>query len=204
MKIYLTDQANHFPELLFAIITMLALSACTESPAPDTSAPSAAPTYVANVTPRPTVAPSHPFGQIPACPEINQPLFNTLPMALKDFLAFRPLGFTSPPIHVFPAKHSNFTLALPGETPPKKPVYFPGDVWLTEINTTEYGGLNKTGYGITFYPCREFKSYLGHLPSLSEKANSVSRTACRVSLTAKRQKAIGEMPYAISEPLSAV
>ncbi|MDP2935392.1 MAG: hypothetical protein Q8O86_02760 [Dehalococcoidia bacterium] len=108
--------------------------------------------------------------RIPACPvDIKTPLFNTLPMASGDYLAFRPLGWTSPPTHVFPAKHSNFALALPGQTPPKKPVYSPGEIWLTEVNSTEYIGLNKTGYGITFYPCREYKSYLGHLSDLSDK-----------------------------------
>lgn len=29
--------------------------------------------------------------------------------------------------------------------------------------------MNKTGYGVTFYPCREYKSYLGHLSGLSDK-----------------------------------
>jgi len=89
-------------------------------------------------------------------------------MEPTDFLAFRPLGWTSPPIHVFPAKHSNFALARPGETPPKKPVYFPGDVWVREINSTENMTSNKVGYSIVFYPCREFKAYFMHLSSLSE------------------------------------
>ncbi len=96
-------------------------------------------------------------------------------MARVDFLAFRPLGWTSPPTHVFPAKHSNFALALPGEAPPQRPVYAPGDFWLTEVNSTEYVGLNKTGYGITFYPCKEFKSYFGHLSAISEKLLAVSK-----------------------------
>lgn len=114
--------------------------------------------------------------QIPRCSvDISAPLFSTLPMALGDFLAFRPLGWTSPPTHVFPAKHSNFALALPGETPPQRAVYAPGEFWLTEVNSTEYVGLNKTGYGITFSPCREFKSYFGHLSGLSEKILTASK-----------------------------
>ncbi|MBM4435022.1 MAG: hypothetical protein FJ028_07975 [Chloroflexi bacterium] len=89
-------------------------------------------------------------------------------MRPSDFLAFRPLGWTSPTIHVFPAKHGNFALALPGQTPPVRPVVSPGRIWVTEINSTQFGPT-KTGYGITFYPCAEFKAYFGHLSSLSDR-----------------------------------
>lgn len=120
-------------------------------------------------TPGPGAPQVDPFLAVPACPEQSQPLFSALPMALNDFLAFRPLGWTSPPIHVFPAKHSNFALALPGQTPPVRSVHSPGVMWILELNFTEWVGLNKTGYGITFYPCKEFKAYFGHLSGLSDR-----------------------------------
>jgi len=34
---------------------------------------------------------------------------------VADFIAFRPLGFLAPPIHMLPAKHSAFSMALPGQ-----------------------------------------------------------------------------------------
>src|SRR3989344_5618744 len=48
---------------------------------------------------------------IPSC--YQGPEFNTIPMALSDFRAFRPLGFVAIPIHIFGAKHSNFSIILP-------------------------------------------------------------------------------------------
>jgi hypothetical protein len=98
------------------------------SPKPDTGAPGvgSAPTPYSGPGPRPTPVSSSPAAgvmRIPACPvDIKAPLFITPPMASGDYLAFRPLGWTSPPTHVFPAKHSNFALALPGQAPPHKPV----------------------------------------------------------------------------------
>lgn len=124
-------------------------------------------------SPRPSAQQSAPTaqqagpGSVPACSG-DGPLFDTIPMQPSDFLAFRPLGWTSPTIHVFPAKHGNFALALPGQTPPVRPVVSPGRIWVTEINSTDFGA-GKTGYGITFYPCRDFKAYFGHLSGLSEK-----------------------------------
>ncbi|MBI4789656.1 MAG: hypothetical protein HY782_21715 [Chloroflexi bacterium] len=187
---------------ILAIVLSLMLTACGDSPAVPTVVPTAtstvmptrAPTFAPSLTPTAVVpsptrppnsatptrtagSPGQGLAQIPACPEMGKPLFTTMPMALDEFLAFRPLGWTSPPIHVFPAKHSNFALARPGETPPTRAVYFPGDLWVTEINSTEYVGLNKTGYGLTFYPCREFKSYFGHLSGVSDKILAQLKTS---------------------------
>ena len=154
---------------------------------PTVAAPPGA-TTVALATPRsaaPGAPASAPAGSgtaaIPPC-AASGPLFDTLPMRAEDFLAFRPLGWTSPTIHVFPAKHGNFALALPGQTPPVRPVVSPGRVWVTEINSTQFGPA-KTGYGITFYPCREFKAYFGHLSGLSQKllGAEASRKQCSPS-----------------------
>lgn len=76
--------------------------------------------------------------------ELATPLFGTSPVALEDFLAFRPLGFQSTPIHMFPAKHSAFSMTLPGSVAVPKPVRAPGNVTVTEIYEASFstGGRN--------------------------------------------------------------
>ncbi len=97
----------------------------------------------------------------------NGPLFDHIPMALGDFKAFRPLGFVSIPIHIFGAKHSNFAINLPNEHISGKPVEFPGDAVVTSLIST--ASTSGNGYQIVFYPCREFKSYLTHLGTISDR-----------------------------------
>ena len=85
-----------------------------------------------------TPAPIGPTGpsaatQLSACPGVSTPLFDTIPIDPFDFLAFRPLGFLSPPIHLFPAKHSSFSMTLPGQAAVARPVRAPGRVWVKEI-----------------------------------------------------------------------
>lgn len=145
-------------------------------------------------------------GSAPACSG-EGPLFDTIPMQPSDFLAFRPLGWTSPTIHVFPAKHGNFALALPGQTPPVRPVVSPGRIWITEINSTDFGA-GKTGHGITFFPCREFKAYFGHLSSLSPKllAAESSQKQCSPSYqsggaTVTPCRALVDLELATGEPI---
>lgn len=105
--------------------------------------------------------------KLPSCP--TTPVFTTLPVAEEDFMAFRPLGFLSPPIHIFPAKHSSFSIVPPGEKNPHVPVVFPGDGWLTEIWTTRDLISGSRGYQIYFQPCKEIRAYLFHLGDISEK-----------------------------------
>jgi len=115
---------------------------------------------------------------VPACG--NAPLFDTIPMALDDFLAFRSLGFLSPPIHIFPAKHSAFSLALPGQSAPERPVRFPGDAWLTEIWFDIFPD-GQTAYQLIFYPCSEFQSYFNHIKDIPESlkaAYQLSEKTC--------------------------
>jgi hypothetical protein len=107
------------------------------------------------------------FEKLPSCPAT--PVFSTLPVATSDFLSFRALGFLSPPIHLFPAKHSNFTVVLPGEKNPHVPVVFPGDGWVTEIWSTRDLASESRGYQIYFQPCKEIRAYLFHLGALSDK-----------------------------------
>jgi hypothetical protein len=90
----------------------------------------------------------------------------------KDFLAFRPLGFTSPPIHVLPAKHSNFAITEPGrKDAPAHPVVFPSRAWVTDITTTQSSRTdsNSRTAQLYFRPCREFGAYFFHLSNLSAR-----------------------------------
>jgi len=106
---------------------------------------------------------------IPSCPpDISAPLFNTIPIDLENFIAFRPLGFLSPPVHPIPAKHSAFSMTLPGQTAQKKPVKSPGKAWVAEIWEASFSAGNKN-YQIFIYPCREVKIYFGHIVSVSGK-----------------------------------
>jgi hypothetical protein len=104
----------------------------------------------------------------PCPPGLSAPLFDVLPIDPLDFLAFRPLGFLSPPIHMFPAKHSAFSMTLPGHATVAKPVRAPGKVWVVEIweATFSTGGRN---YQLYVYPCTEVRVYFGHVASLSTK-----------------------------------
>jgi hypothetical protein len=113
-------------------------------------------------------APSGP-AYVAACPvDTATPLFDVSPINPTDFIAFRPLGFMSTPIHMFPAKHSAFSMTLPGETAVPKPVRSPGKLTVTEIWEASFstGGKN---YQIYLYPCREVRVYFGHLSTLSDK-----------------------------------
>jgi len=124
---------------------------------------------------------------VPACQD--GPRFDAIPMALEDFLAFRPLGFLSLPIHIFPAKHSAFSLALPGQPSPERPVRFPGDAWVTEIWFDLFPD-GQTAYQLIFYPCSEFQSYFSHIKDVPERLKAAyeqSEKSCMdfVDLTGK-------------------
>jgi hypothetical protein len=115
------------------------------------------------------VAWAQPEPRLPPCPE--GPLFDTLPIAPEDFLAFRPLGFVSLPVHIFPAKHSSFSFGPPGEPAPERTVRFPGRVWVTQVTSTRFPAGN-SGYQVVFYACREFRAYLYHLKDINERVKA--------------------------------
>jgi hypothetical protein len=110
-------------------------------------------------------------GQLAACPSVSTPLFDAIPIEPGGFLAFRPLGFLSPPIHMFPAKHSAFSMTPPGQSPVARPVRAPGRVWVKEIweATFSSGGRN---YQLYVYPCTEVRVYFGHVASLSTRLST--------------------------------
>ncbi|TAK23115.1 MAG: hypothetical protein EPO26_09720 [Chloroflexota bacterium] len=83
-------------------------------------------------------------------------------------MAFRPLGFMSPPIHVFPAKHSAFSMTRPDAKPVPRPVRSPGRMWVAEIWRAGFssGGEN---FQVFTYPCRDVRVYWGHLTTVAPR-----------------------------------
>ncbi len=110
-----------------------------------------------------------PGGLTPACPaDISTALFDISPIAIEDFIAFRPLGFMSAPIHMFPAKHSAFSMTAIGQVPVAKPVRSPGNMVVTEIYEASFSSGAKN-YQVFMRPCGEVRVYFGHLVTASEK-----------------------------------
>ncbi len=184
--------SRSFASFVGALSIAALLAACgTSADAPAIRGPETAPTGGA-----PTSNPTSPGSgrgdarppqtaqgaeRLPSCPA--GPLFDHLPLAMDDFRALRPLGFTSVPIHIMPARFSSFSRSLPGEDRPPAPVYFPGDAWVTSILTTEFPATGATGFQLTFSPCSETKFGFNHIGSLSEKLQKAvdegQRTNCR-------------------------
>lgn len=109
------------------------------------------------------------LGQVPACPaDVATPLLDTIPIDPNDFIAFRPLGFMTSPVHIFPAKHSSFSMTLPGGLPAPKPVRAPSRSWLMEVWAISFS-TGAENYQVFIYPCREVRLYFGHVVSLSDK-----------------------------------
>lgn len=114
-------------------------------------------------------APSGP-SYVSACPaDISTPLFGTSPLDSADFLAFRPLGFMSAPINVFPTKHAAFSMTAIGQTAVPKPFKAPGKAYVTEIYEATFSSNNNKNYQVFMHPCREVRVYIGHLVSISDK-----------------------------------
>ncbi|NRF67429.1 hypothetical protein HLB44_10575 [Aquincola sp. S2] len=105
----------------------------------------------------------------PACPaDAGAPLFGTAPIDPVDFIAMRPLGFQSNPIHVFPAKHGAFSMTPLGATPQARPVRAPARASVREMIQVRIasGGGN---YQVFMHPCREVRLYFGHLATVSTR-----------------------------------
>lgn len=92
-----------------------------------------------------------------------------LPIEMNEFISLTPLGFVSPPGHVFPNDHMGFYYVKD-----IKPVtiYSPGNVHLSEIRLSVYnpGQPNETSdYSLSFGVNGESIMILGHISQLSPK-----------------------------------
>lgn len=108
------------------------------------------------------------------CPSSGTPLFDTIPIDPSEFLAFRPLGFLSPPIHMFPAKHSAFSMTPPGATPRPVPVRAPGRVWVKEVWEASFSS-GARNYQVYLYPCTDVRVYFGHLATVTDAVLNAMR-----------------------------
>lgn len=127
-----------------------------------------------------TGAPNGP-SYVAACPaDISTPLFGTSPLDIADFLAFRPLGFMSAPINVFPTKHSAFSMTAIGQTAVPKPFKAPGKAYVTEIYEATFSSNNNKNYQVFMHPCREVRVYIGHLVTISDKLQAEFNKAASV------------------------
>lgn len=92
-----------------------------------------------------------------------------LPIAMNEFTALVPLGFVSPPGHVFPNDHMGFYYVK--EISPVT-IYAPGNLHVTELrgNTYNPGKPDEASdYAITFGVNGESALIFGHIAQLSPK-----------------------------------
>lgn len=115
---------------------------------------------------------------VPACPaDASQPLLGTLPLDPGDFLAWRPLGFMSPPIHMFPAKHAAFSMTPPGQIPQPRPLRSPAAATVSAIYEAQFSATGKRNYQVFMQPCRELRLYFGHLDALAPRLQAAFAAA---------------------------
>jgi len=112
----------------------------------------------------------------------------------------------APPIHMFPAKHSAFSMTRPGERPVPVPLRAPAEMWIEEIWEASFstGGAN---YQVFTYPCREVRVYWGHLSAIADRlraAYQAGSPTCnsfsegRATVTTCRRSGLG-LPVAAGE-----
>ena len=122
--------------------------------------------------PHPTAAPVA-LSNIPPCGDDNQ-FFSVPPIRPQDFMGLVPLGNVAPSAHVFPTDHMYFHInridtANWDRGTVQATVYAPGDMWVTQINSTLDGGKGRTDYGMAFSPCREVSGFFIHMTSLAPR-----------------------------------
>ena len=101
---------------------------------------------------------------IPTVSEVGEPFFSVIPLDNSDFVSIVPLGNLNPTGHTFPTDHHYLYLTDPGTA---VPVYAPGKIWVTMINSSYHHIADFTDYSIYFYGCREVKAYFGHVSGLA-------------------------------------
>lgn len=97
----------------------------------------------------------------------------SLPIAMNEFTSLVPLGFVSPPAHVFPNDHMGFYYV---EDNHNVIIRSPGNIRLFEIRSNTYnpGQPNETGdYALSFGVNGESTLIFGHISKLSPKLMSI-------------------------------
>lgn len=110
---------------------------------------------------------------LPSCGD-KMDFFTVSPIKSEDYGDLIPLGNLNPTGHVFPTDHIYlFSKNTPDNGRASealaKPLYSPGDMWITEVSTSEDLVTKKTDYAIVYQPCAEFEGEFGHVGGLSAK-----------------------------------
>lgn len=112
---------------------------------------------------------------VPAC-EAGNYEYTHLPLKEGDFTEITPLGNLNPSGHTFPTDHIYLLTAGPeGGLPSKarsKPLYSPGNIWITKISSSTNVTRGITDYDMEYYACKDVKGRFGHVGSLTEKLKS--------------------------------
>lgn len=111
---------------------------------------------------------------LPSCGD-KQDLFTLSPLKLTDFTTITPLGLLSPTAHTLPTPHLylNIRRTIPEKEdslPVEVEVVAPADIRITSIKFTEAKNKPEFNDGaLVFGVCKEFKAYLDHMKSFSDK-----------------------------------
>ncbi len=99
------------------------------------------------------------------------PYFTAAPVDLSKVSAIAPLGNLNPTGHVFPSDHIYFYFKTQNES---YPLFSPGDLVLTEINTSAQS--SGTDYSLRFQACKDFKAYYLHVKTISDTLTSAMQS----------------------------
>lgn len=113
------------------------------------------------------------WSDLPACGN-KMDFFTVSPIKSEDYGDLIPLGNLNPTGHVFPTDHIYlFSKNTPDNGRASealaKPLYSPGDMWITEISNSEDLSVKMTDYAIGYQPCAEFRGKFGHVGRLSAR-----------------------------------
>jgi len=97
--------------------------------------------------------------------------FNTAPLDIDDISSIVALGNMNPPGHVFPTDHIYLyiTKTEGSDHPHVVPLYSPGDLTVSMVNSSEHVNAGFTDYSINLQPCEHITVVLGHVSSLSSE-----------------------------------
>lgn len=110
-------------------------------------------------------------------PDCNQnSKYTVLPLKETDFFSIRPLGNLNPSSHTFPTDHiyleTTNSEGWSKSNQKSRPLYSPGDIWVSKISKSENRTMGVADYDIEFYLCKDIKGQFGHVGTLSEKIAS--------------------------------
>lgn len=107
---------------------------------------------------------------LPACPAGTP--FTILPTDMNMIGGIDPLGHVQPTGHTFPTDHIYYYSSTTTAYTP--PVYAPGDIHITEIDSTRYLNASPifTDYALTFYACSNLRGVYAHVRTLTADLQS--------------------------------